>query len=105
MRNDTLLPVHRYLAVRLSEDMPVGATISWRVDEQSVHYQYMPELRSTHFLAIRDLSPEILKPAKRVRLQWTTSTGKILFYEFDVAGAAKAMSQIPCGKRSPRDAR
>jgi hypothetical protein len=99
------VPAGLYVAIRLSENMPVGATISWRIDEQPVHYQYMPELRSTSMSAIHELSPDTLKRAKRLRVQWTASTGTVLFYDFDVTGLDKVMSQIPCGKRSSRDAR
>jgi hypothetical protein len=99
------IPAKLYAAIRLSEKMPVGATISWRVDDQPVRYQYMPEVRSTSMSAIHELSPDALRPAKRLRVQWTASTGTVLFYDFNVEGADKAMSQLPCGTRSPRDVR
>src|SRR5207245_853348 len=86
----------RYVRVLLSKEMPEGATISWRIDEQPVRYQPMPQLHSTVWSAIHDLSPGALRQAKRVRLQWTASTGTVLFYEFDVTGADKAISQITC---------
>lgn len=87
-----------YVAVQLSEKMPEGATISWRVDEQPVQYQPMPQVHSTAMSAIHGLAPEALRRAKRVRLQWVASTGTALFYEFDVTGADKAIAKIPCGK-------
>jgi hypothetical protein len=87
-----------YVAVLLSKHMPDGATISWRIDDQSVHYQPMPEIHSPFLSALDKLSPEALRRAKRVRLQWAASTGTVLFYEFDVAGADKVISQITCGK-------
>lgn len=90
-----------YAAIQLSEKMPIGATISWRVDEQPVHHQHMPELRSTSMSAIHELSPLALTRAKRLRLQWIASNGTVLFYDFDLAGADQAISQIPCGKPSP----
>ncbi|MBR1154614.1 hypothetical protein [Bradyrhizobium sp. JYMT SZCCT0428] len=86
-----------YVAVQLSEKMPEGATISWRLDEQPVRYQPMPQVSSTSRSAIHDLNPGALRQAKRVRVQWAASTGTVLFYEFDVSGADKAILQIPCG--------
>jgi hypothetical protein len=94
------VPAHLYVAIRLSEDMPVGATISWRIDEQPIRYQYMPEVRSTFMSALHELSPDALKHAKRFRLQWTPSTARGVFYDFNVSGLDGVMSQIPCGKRS-----
>jgi hypothetical protein len=90
----------RYVSVQLSKDMPEGATISWRVDEQPVRYQPMPQVHSTSRSAIHLLTPDALRQAKRVRLQWAASTGTVLFYEFDVTGADKAIVQVPCGKAS-----
>jgi hypothetical protein len=66
-----------YVAVQLTREMPEGATISWRVDEQSVRYQPMPQVHSTSSSAIHELTPEILRRAKRVRLEWAASTGKV----------------------------
>jgi hypothetical protein len=61
------VPANLYVAIRLSEDMPVGATLSWRIDEQPIHYQYMPELRSTFMSALHALSPDALKRTNRKR--------------------------------------
>lgn len=71
-----------------------------RIDEQPIHYQYMPELRSTFMSALHELSPDALRYAKRFRLQWTPSTGTAVFYDFDVSGLDKVASKIPCGKRT-----
>jgi hypothetical protein len=87
-----------YVSVQLSEKMPEGATISWRVDEKPVRHQPMPQVHSTSSSAIHGLAPEYLRQAKRVRLQWVASTGTALFYEFDVTGADKVIARIPCGK-------
>src|SRR5215204_4132147 len=86
------IPSRLYIAIRLSEDMPVGATISWRIDEQPVQYQYMPELRRTFMSALHKLSPDALKLARRLRLQWMPTTGTAVFYDFDVSGLERVIA-------------
>jgi hypothetical protein len=85
-------PAKRYISILLSERMPEGATITWRIDEQPPQNQFMPEVRSTSMAAIHELSPNAPKRAQRLRVQWTASTGTVLFYDFNVDGIGKAMS-------------
>jgi hypothetical protein len=100
------IPEHLYVSIQLSEDMPEGGTIvSWRIDQQPVQKKSWPQLRSTSMVAIDQFSPEALRRAKRVRVQWARLDGPLLFYDFDVAGVDKVMSQIPCGKRSSSERR
>lgn len=92
-----VFPASLYVAVQLTEKMPEGATISWRIDGQPIRYQPMPQVHSTSRSALHELAPEALRQAKRVRLEWVASNGTVLFYEFDVTGAGEAIAHIPCG--------
>lgn len=98
---DLTLPPRRYVQVRFSKDMPEGGTmLSWRIDDQPVHRQPMPYLGSTSMSALQELSPDALRRAKRVRLEWTAiKAHQVLFYDFDVTGADKALAVIPCPKK------
>jgi hypothetical protein len=88
-----------FVSIQLSEKMPTGATIRWRVDTGPVQYQHMLEVKSTSRSAIHKLEANVLRHARRVRIEWLTpSTGKVLFFDFDVSGADKALAQIPCVK-------
>ena len=93
-----------YVAIQLSEDMPSGALIAWRVDDGPTQFQPMPNVRSTSRSALHKLKPDSLKSAKRVRVQWTHWSGerRPLLYEFDVAGADAAITGIPCSKARKR---
>lgn len=93
-------PEFLYVAIQLSDDMPSGALIAWRVDDGPMQFQPMPSVRSTSRSALHKLKPDSLRSAKRVRIQWTHWSGekRPLFYEFDVAGADVAIRGIRCSR-------
>ena len=82
------------ISVSLSEKMPEGVYLSWRVDEHSVQHRHMPKASSGNFSMVGDA--EALRQAKRFRLQWLAPNGRALFYEFNVSGIERVMAQIPC---------
>ena len=91
----------RYVFFSMSEQRETRASLSWRVDKGPVQTMDIPHLigrSATH--AELAIAPKTLARAKRLHVEWHAAGGAPLSYDFDVAGAKKAIAYIPCTKEA-----
>ncbi len=86
----------RRVTLILSERQPGNASVSWALDKEPPRQQDVADLIRSYSAADLPVDPKRLGRAKRLHVEWLSSKGTRLAYDFKLAGAEKAIKRVRC---------